>query len=325
VTHERTQIAVVRLFQPAVPTPPVALPHPSRGLAVLPGPTAESTRVFLCDPIRRQIRVLNGRGTVVTAFGNDGIGGVLGWPSDVLVVRPEFAGEQLDGELADAAWLVVADRGHGCLHLFETDGAYLGRLGGGPGRLIPQTGHRPGWPFFRLRPAVCLPQAPIGLAWDAPRLTVTTTMGELVHVDLAYEMLLPFEEWLAAAAPGELMAARRHFRARGHAGELQPDRIVDLETALGRTLVATSQFSQAALAWSSEWPRGSSAAARRVALQARFQIVSRAAFSSGAFAPLRDVQRVLNTQASRLGTRRPVIPPSVVHAVEPSTTASSAC
>ncbi|MFN8057678.1 MAG: hypothetical protein U0Q12_23490 [Vicinamibacterales bacterium] len=300
-TVERARVA-------ASPHAGPALPHPSRGLAILPGATRETTRVFLCDAMKRQIRVLNGRGVVVGAFGSEAGDAALEWPTDVLVVRPEFPGEDLDVEAAGAAWLVVADRGRGCLQVYEDDGAFVGRVGGLPASAPAESGDpnavddrppRAGWPFFRLRPASRI-GSPLGLAWRDDVLEITTVLGDVERVDLAYEMLPTFEAWCQAATCGELVAARRHFRSRAHGRELAPHLLVALETALGQALLLHHQVAQTVLVWSSDWPRGAAKDVCRQALQERFAIVSRLAFKFGAFGALRDVQHVLRAQLSRV-------------------------
>lgn len=295
------------------------LPHPSRGLAVLPGPTRESTRIFLCDPVKHQIRILNGGGLVVGAFGGSHGPAGLAWPADVLLVRPEFSGERYDADGLSGAWLVVADRVRQRLQVYETDGTFVGCVGDGVGRAgdrAAEAGERPGWPFFGLAEVPRI-GAPVGLTWRAPYLAVTNAAGDLVEIDLAYALLPNFETWLASAGCGELFSARRYFRHRVRSRVLGTERLLALDSALGTRLLEARQFAQAGAVWENELPRGTvdRGVLRRV-VQDRLASVTRCAFRIGRYRPVASVAALLRGQLVELGPI-PTAAPSFLAAATP--------
>lgn len=279
------------------------LPHPSRGLAVLPGPTRERTRIFLCDPVKKQIRILNGAGLVVGAFGGTVGPAALSWPADLLLVRPEFSGERYDHDSAAATWLVVADRVLQRIQVYETDGTFVGSIGDDrprPHEAPEGSGDRPGWPFFGL---TALPRigAPVGLTWRAPSLEITTAEGELVAVDLAYGLLPTFERWLATAGCGELFAARRFFRPRPRARVIGLERQLAIDTALGCRLLDAKQFGQATSVWEADLPTTTADAGfLRRAVQDRLSAVTSCAFRMGHYGPLAATAAPLRAQLAAL-------------------------
>lgn len=284
------------------------LPHPTRGLAVLPAASRELTRIFLCDPVKQQIRILNGGGLVVGAFG--GMRGAAGleWPADVLLVRPEFSGERYDADCAASTWLLVADRLRRRIQVYETDGSFVGSVGGDVERTAPTSvaaGERLGWPFFGLGGSPRL-GSPVGLAWRAPYLEVTNAEGELVTIDLAYALLPPFEQWLASAGCGELFAARRFFRVKHRARAIGVERLLTLDTVLGRRLLEARQYAQAAAVWESELPRGTVGDHRlRRELHERLAAVTRCAFRVGHYGPLAGVAAPVRGHLAQLSAAAP--------------------
>ena len=54
--------------------------------------------------------------------------GALDSPLDVVFVRPEFAGERLPVDSADAVWVAVADYGNRRVQVFELDGTVVGEF-----------------------------------------------------------------------------------------------------------------------------------------------------------------------------------------------------
>jgi hypothetical protein len=258
----------------------------------------------LCDPVKKQIRILNGGGLVVGAFGGTLGPAALEWPADLLLVRPEFSGERYDHDSTAATWLVVADRVLQRIQVYETDGTFVGSIGDDrprPNEARRGSGDRPGWPFFGL---TALPSigAPVGLTWRAPFLEVTTAEGELVTVDLAFGLLPTFDTWLNAAGCGELFAARRFFRARPRGRVIGVERLLAIDTALGCRLLEAKQFGQAASVWDAELPTAAADAGllRRV-VQERLSAVTSCAFRLGHYGPLVATAAPLRAQLAALG------------------------
>ena len=178
-----------------------------RGLALVPGTTAEATRLFVADTWNHRVQVFDGRGRMKLAFGGVGDGrGQFRAPADLVIARPELPWEADGGAVSV---LVVADQWNGRLQVFELDGTWLATLGArarGAGSAQDVTG----WPFFRTT-AVALPRDPSRLSWQAPNLIVTGGNGRPHRIDLAAALLPEFEEWRREAGAGERAHALRYF------------------------------------------------------------------------------------------------------------------
>ena len=82
-----------------------------------------------CEPDLHRIAVRDSRGFLRFAFGGQGSGpGQFDTPLDVVLVAPEFQGEGLPHDTAEAAWLAVADYGNRRVQILELDGCFVGSL-----------------------------------------------------------------------------------------------------------------------------------------------------------------------------------------------------
>lgn len=101
--------------------------HPAPGTSTIAfGLTGRLLRLR-CDTQGHRIVVTDGDGQVVRVFGGPGRRpGCLDTPLDVVCVRPEFAGERLPIDTADAVWIAVADYGNRRVQVFELDGSVVG-------------------------------------------------------------------------------------------------------------------------------------------------------------------------------------------------------
>lgn len=181
-----------------------------RGLALVPGATAETTRIYVADTWNHRIQVFDGNGQMKFAFGGLGNGrGQFRAPADLVIARPEMPWE---GDVAAPAVLVVADQWNGRLQVFELDGTWLATFGGRNRGSASVGGNQDvtGWPFFRTT-QVALPRDPSRLSWQAPYLVVTGGNGRNMRVDLAAALLPEFEEWQREARTGERAHALRYF------------------------------------------------------------------------------------------------------------------
>jgi hypothetical protein len=121
---------------------------------------------YRCDPLGHQVVVTDDSGVVVRVFGGFGrTAGALDTPLDVVFVRPEFAGEHLPVDAADAVWVAVADYGNRRIQVYELDGTVVGEFAvDGPG----------GGPW-----------TPTGLSWRSPVLEVEGIEGAKTAVHLS--------------------------------------------------------------------------------------------------------------------------------------------
>ena len=231
-----------------------------RGLAVLSTGTPATTRLFVCDAWNHRIQVLDGQGAVVGGFGGHGAGpGQLDVPSDVVLVRPRFAGETPDDDDPDILMLAVADSWNCRVQIFDLTGACVGAVGGAnetqgvEGDMQPAT--RQGWPFLRTgsHPVLTFPTR---LTWRSPHLEVHCAGGVVRRVDLAYAMLPTFSTWRAACSEPALSAARAYFRGRSGGPELPAAALAQMETDLGGAMLARGDVGSAAALWAEAWPAG---------------------------------------------------------------------
>ncbi|MBP7779413.1 MAG: hypothetical protein KA371_20025 [Acidobacteria bacterium] len=125
---------------------------------------------YRCDTLGHRIVVSDEAGNVVRVFGGFGRkAGGLDTPLDVVFVRPEFAGERLPMDSADAVWVAVADYGNRRVQVFELDGTVVGEFA------VDQPGGAP-W-------------VPTSLTWRAPVLEVEGVEGARTAVHLSAALL----------------------------------------------------------------------------------------------------------------------------------------
>ncbi len=144
--------------------------HPAPGTGSIFFPTTGTHLVYQCDSLGHRIVVTDGTGRVVRAFGGHGRkSGCLDTPLDLVFVQPQFAGERLPADTADAVWLAVADYGNRRVQVFELDGAPVGelRVDGPDGCGVP----------------------PTGLTWRGPVLEVCGIEGARTAVHLSAALL----------------------------------------------------------------------------------------------------------------------------------------
>ncbi len=148
----------------------VSYQHPAPGMSTIVfGSTGRHLR-YRCDTLGHRIVVTDESETVVRVFGGFGRKpGGLDTPLDVVFVQPEFAGERLPMESADAVWVAVADYGNRRVQVFELDGAVVGEFAiEGPGN--------GGW-------------VPTRLTWRSPVLEVEGVEGARTVVHLSAALL----------------------------------------------------------------------------------------------------------------------------------------
>lgn len=148
----------------------VVVAHPAPGSCTV---RFESTNRLLrvrCDVLGHRLVVTDDEGQILRVFGSRGRQpGQLDTPLDVACVRPEFAGERLPIESADAVWLAVADYGNRRIQIFELDGTLVGA--------VPTEGpDGTAW-------------APTGLTWRSPVLEIDGIEGARTAVHLSAALL----------------------------------------------------------------------------------------------------------------------------------------
>lgn len=148
----------------------VVMAHPAPGTCtVFFGATGRALRVR-CDTLGHRLVMLDDDGRVVRVVGGHGRkAGCFDTPLDVVVVRPEFAGERLPLDSADAVWLAVADYGNRRVQILDLDGGVVGE--------VPIDGPDGApWP-------------PTGLTWRSPVLEIEGVEGARTAVHLSAALL----------------------------------------------------------------------------------------------------------------------------------------
>jgi hypothetical protein len=144
--------------------------HPATGTAAIRFGSTGRRLWYRCDPITHHVVVTDDRGRTVRAFGGYGRApGRFDTPLDVTFVHPQFAGEHLPTDSADAVWIAVADYGNRRVQVFELDGAVVGEV-------APDGDEGTPWP-------------PAGLTWNAPVLEIEGVEGARTRVHLSGALL----------------------------------------------------------------------------------------------------------------------------------------
>lgn len=144
--------------------------HPTQGSGSIFFPKTGMHFLYRCDTHGHRVVVTDDAGRVVRAFGGWGRKpGCLDTPLDLVFVRPQFAGEHLPADSADAVWVAVADYGNRRVQIFELDGTVVGEL-----HVDGSDGLR--WP-------------PTGLSWRGPVLEITGIEGLRTAVHLSAALL----------------------------------------------------------------------------------------------------------------------------------------
>lgn len=144
--------------------------HPTQGSGSIFFPKTGAHFLYRCDPQGHRVVVTDDAGRVVRAFGGWGRKpGCLDTPLDLVFVRPQFAGEYLPADSADAVWVAVADYGNRRVQIFELDGTVVGELS-----VDGSDGLR--WP-------------PTALSWRGPVLEITGIEGVRTTVHLSAALL----------------------------------------------------------------------------------------------------------------------------------------
>ncbi len=148
----------------------VSYGHPAPGMSTIFFASTGLHLRYRCDPLGHRVVVTDEAGEVVRVFGGFGrkTGG-LDTPLDVVFVRPEFAGERLPVDSADAVWVAVADYGNRRVQVFELDGSPVGE--------------------FSLDAPDGTPWSPTGLVWRSPVLEVEGLDGARTAVHLSAALL----------------------------------------------------------------------------------------------------------------------------------------
>lgn len=144
--------------------------HPAPGTSTIFFASTGLRLRYRCDALGHQIVVTDESGEVVRVFGGFGRkAGALDTPLDLVFVRPEFAGERLPLDSADAVWVAVADYGNRRVQVFELDGSPVGE--------------------FSLDAPDGTPWSPTGLVWRSPVLEVEGLDGARTAVHLSAALL----------------------------------------------------------------------------------------------------------------------------------------
>jgi hypothetical protein len=225
---------------------PGELRHP-RGLALHPGDSPSSHRLFVCDAWNHRIQVFDGDGAPRTAFGAPGRGdGQLDTPSDIVLVHPVFEGDER-AEPGAEPWLAVADRGNNRVQVFDLAGVFVGAVDGRQaGVPMHPAAAAAGWPFFRLGAHPVL-WCPVRLEWKPPHLEIVSADRESTQVHLALALLPPLGEWIRSASHDELVAAHRELIVESRLPLLPLDVAAAIEARL-EALSASSGEERAAQA-----------------------------------------------------------------------------
>ena len=162
--------------------------HPAPGSGSIFFPTSGVHLVYRCDLQAHRVVVTDDAGRIVRAFGGYGRQpGCLDTPLDLEFVSPQFAGEHLPADSADAVWVAVADYGNRRVQIFELDGTLVGELS-----VDGADGLR--WP-------------PTGLSWRGPVLEILGIEGAKTAVHLSAALL--------ANEPGHANRGRRVLPSSG--------------------------------------------------------------------------------------------------------------
>lgn len=144
--------------------------HPTQGSGSIFFPKSGVHLVYQCDTLAHRVVVTDDSGRVVRAFGGYGRkAGCLDTPLDLVFVQPQFAGEHVPTDSADAVWAAVADYGNRRVQVFELDGTVVGEL-----HVDGTDGLR--WP-------------PTGLSWRGPVLEILGIEGARTAVHLSAALL----------------------------------------------------------------------------------------------------------------------------------------
>ncbi len=144
--------------------------HPTQGSGSILFPTSGVHLLYQCDTLAHRVVVTDDAGRVVRAFGGYGrTSGCLDTPLDLVFVQPQFAGEHVPTDSADAVWVAVADYGNRRIQVFELDGTVVGEL-----HVDGTDGLR--WP-------------PTGLSWRGPVLEILGIEGARTAVHLSAALL----------------------------------------------------------------------------------------------------------------------------------------
>ncbi len=144
--------------------------HPTQGSGSIFFPKSGVHLVYQCDTLAHRVVVTDDSGRVVRAFGGYGRkAGCLDTPLDLVFVQPQFAGEHVPTDSADAVWAAVADYGNRRVQVFELDGSVVGEL-----HVDGTDGLR--WP-------------PTGLSWRGPVLEILGIEGARTAVHLSAALL----------------------------------------------------------------------------------------------------------------------------------------
>jgi hypothetical protein len=231
-----------------------------------------------CDPASHQICMVDADGGLLEVFGQHGaLPGEFDRPSDVIVVSPQFDGE--DPAAERLGLVVVADRGNHRLQIFEPEGQLVAIIGSAARTDAVPDGSRDGWPFFRSTPHAYL-HDPAQLRWDDPWLVVIDGAGRETRIDLAVALLPSFEEWLEGASTPMLASAHHHFRYKARNGSLA-EPLAAIETALGLAWLASGDVDATSRLWSLGWAPQLSIEARDRHASERDRAAMRAAFRLG--------------------------------------------
>lgn len=148
----------------------VSYAHPAPGTSTIFFAATGLHLRYRVDTLGHQVVVTDETGVVVRVFGGFGRrAGLLDSPLDVVFVRPEFAGERLPLDSADAVWVAVADYGNRRVQVFELDGTVVGA--------------------FSVDATADSSWRPTGLSWRSPVLEVEGIEGARTAVHLSAALL----------------------------------------------------------------------------------------------------------------------------------------
>ena len=148
----------------------VSYAHPAPGMSTICFAATGRRLRYRVDTLGHQVVVTDECDTIVRVFGGFGRApGTFDSPLDVVFVRPEFAGERLPLDSADAVWVAVADYGNRRVQVFELDGTPVGE--------------------FTVDGPEGATWLPTGLSWRSPVLEVEGLDGASTMVHLSAALL----------------------------------------------------------------------------------------------------------------------------------------